>query len=240
MSNKPSPLPDYSWIEIYSPAVDSSLYIKGQFGPGEVKQSGGGGGWKSVPRPLRRPLTPYLGPQDSFTYEIPIMFNGWRKGNSMVPQLKTLEKMAGILQPGDPTPPLLIINAQGSLMHDVYHEPGNRWVIPETPTIDSQALDRDGNVVQFFATVQFMIYTADDRLARAKQVSKAHYAVARAGDTFNRVAARELKKHGGARWGNRLAQLNHARDGAVKLKVGVLVRLPTPDQIKSWERSPRR
>lgn len=236
----PARLPDYSWFEIYTVSPDDGLYIRAQFDEGTIERSGGGGGWKSVMRPQRRPLTAYVGPDTSFTYRIPLVFDGYRRGNSMLPQLRDLEKMAGVMVPGDPKPPLLIINANGALEHDVFHEPGNRWVIPEMPTYGDQLLNDEGHIVQMHIKVPLMLHTADDRLSRAKQVARAKYVTARSGDTYNKIAARALKAYGGQRWGNRLAHLNGARDGASRPHVGQLVRIPTAAQVESWRRTPRR
>jgi hypothetical protein len=91
-------------------------------------------------------------------------------------------------------------------------------------------------------TVKFMRYTAYDKLSRDKThaAPSDRTVKAKAGDTYNKIAAQQLKAYGGARWGNRLALLNGARDGASKPLAGRKVKLPTVAQIKQWERTPRR
>jgi LysM repeat protein len=91
-------------------------------------------------------------------------------------------------------------------------------------------------------TVKFMVFTAADELSRTvpQQVNTKSVYVAKQGDTYTKIAARELKSEGGAKWGNRLAQFNGARDGAASPKVGQSVKLPTPAQVKTWSQTPRR
>jgi LysM repeat protein len=96
--------------------------------------------------------------------------------------------------------------------------------------------------VRQLVTVKFMVWNAADALSRtspARSKTKSVY-TAKQGDTYAKIAARQLKNEGGAKWGNRLAQLNGARDGAAAPKVGQSVKLPTPAEVKKWSQTPRR
>lgn len=239
-AGEPAPLPaDYTWFEAYSLYPSQHLSFLARFGEGAVKPSGGGAGWQSVPRPKKQPLTSRRGPQEAFHFEIPLIFDGWPY-NSVEGDCRTLDIMAGVNVDGDPDPPLLLLNAHGALPYDVFHNPNYRWVIPEAPDY-GEALRYFGKRVRQIVTVKFMLWTQDDQLNRAHQIASANQMVtARAGDTYNSLAARYLNKYGGIRWGNRLAQLNGARDGASHTLAGQQIKLPTAQQIADWKRQPRR
>lgn len=239
---KPSPLPDFSWIEVYSEIPSDNLIFRARLGEEPIKQSGGGAGWNSVQRPQKRPLVVRRGPTTAFTLTIPIVFDGYTEVRSVESDIRALEKMAGINVDGDPEPPLLVINGNGAIPWDVFAYPQGRWVVDDTQLDWGEALRHAtrGFRMRQLVTVPFMLYTADDQLSRSKQVASARYTTARAGDTFAKVAARDLKQYGGARLGNRLAQFNGKRDGAQKLEPGQLVKLPTAAQVQDWLRKPRR
>lgn len=237
-------LPDFSWIEIYSIVPSDSLYVRARIGDGDIGQSGGGAGWQGVQRPQKRPLVSWRGASESLTIKVPIIIDGLtddNSGRSVEDDVRQLEIMAGIDIPGDPKPPLVVFNANGAIQHDATHNPRSHWVISPEPEFGSALRRRsDGARVRQEATVTFLHFATDDSLSRAKQISRVHYTIAKQGDTYNKIAARALKAYGGVRWGNRLAYLNGARDGASKPKVGQIVKLPTPQQIEEWKRKPRR
>lgn len=238
----PTKLPDYSWLEVYTEAPAQHLRFRARMGDensGPIGITGGGAGWSSVQRPKKRALTVWRGPDTAFQYDIPLIFDGWKEARRVSDDIDTLEVMAGINQPGDPEPPRVILNANGALRHDAYHNPLNRWVIPTEPTWGTAIRSEDnGDLLRQFIVVSFMLFTSDDELARAKQVSSVRWTIARKGDTYNKIAARELHD---VKFGNRLAKLNGARDGATKPKVGQEVKLPTTTQLAQWKKkSPRR
>lgn len=239
-----SPLSGSGWVEFYSEDSSLRLYLRARFGEQTIVPTGGGAGWKSVPRPQRRPLTVWEGPPEALSMPLDLIFDGLlddSEGRSIESDMAVLDRMAGVNQPGDPQPPLLILDAGGALPHDYTRNPSGVWVIQPEPVL-GEAIRRgsDGDRVRQQATVTFMLYTADERLNRAKKPTPSRTVRARAGDTYEKIAARELGQYGGRRLGNRLAQFNGARDGAQQLQVGQLVKLPSIEEVKTWATTPRR
>lgn len=234
---------DYSILHVYTEQPNGLRFIS-RFYDGTINVTGGGAGWQAVQRPQRAPITAWRGPTDSYTMEIPLILDTLDQKHADVEgRCRTIEKMSGTLVSGFVQPPVLILDANGALQNDVYNFPPLRWVIPEPPVWGEQLRRRDdGKRVRQLVTIKFMLYTAYDSLSRSKsvKVSSGHSTTARAGDTYRKIAARELKHYGGIRWANRLAQLNGARDGASKPLKGQVILLPTVEQIKLWERTPRR
>jgi hypothetical protein len=232
---------DYTFVRIYD-EYTNGLVITARLYEGDINISGSGGGWTAVQRPQRDPLTAWRGGTDSYTMEIPLLFDTLTSGGNVEGQCRTLEKMAGVLTSAFVQPPILIVNAHGALANDYVNFPALRWIIPEPPVWGEQLRGMDGKRVRQVVTVKLMHYTAYDKLSRDKtHTAPSNRTVkAKTGDTYNKIAARELKAYGGIRWGNRLAQLNGSRDGAAKPLAGREVKLPTVAQIKLWERTPRR
>jgi hypothetical protein len=235
----------FNTLQVYTEFPDNGLYFIALFGEGTVKITGGGGGWQSVQRPQDNPITAWRGPTDSYCMEIPLIFNNFTNGKGDVEgACRTLEKMYGALETTSGQPPLLILNANGALPNDVYNFPPLRWVIPDPPDYGEAIRDEvTGKRLRQIVTVKFMHYVAYDEFTRSQsnnQHGTPNTTIVKGGETYNKIAARALKKYGGAKLGNRLAHLNGARDGAVKPKPGQTIKLPTAAQAKSWAHSPRR
>jgi hypothetical protein len=236
--------PDHSILRVYPEQARSNILLSAHFGEGTINTTGGGGGIVSVPRPQKKPVTVWRGPQANYQHEIPLIFDTW--GTTVKPieqELAWLEQVAGVDMFTSQQPPLLILNAGGALPHDVFHSPQLRWVIPEEPVWGEAIRRRDtGERVRQLVTVKFMVWNAADILSRnpTRQTNTKSVYVAKQGDTYTKIAARELKNEGGAKWGNRLAQLNGARDGAASPGVGQSVKLPTSAEVKRWSQTPRR
>jgi hypothetical protein len=232
---------DFSTYEFYSSTPEKKDYLKVRFGSGKIEPKGGGAGWEDVARPLRRPLTVWRGAKESYSLKIPSVIDkitDGAHGKSIEEEVRTLEVLAGINVPGDTQPPLLILNGYGALPHDYENAPQNRWFIEEPPEYTDETRRKgDGARVQIFFTVKFKIFTVADELSRASKPKQTRTVRARSGETFQGIAARELKH---ARWGTRLAQFNGRRDAAQKLHEGQEVKLPNAEQIREWERLPRR
>lgn len=234
---------DYSILHVYTEQAGGLRFIS-RFYEGDINITGGGGGWVSVQRPQRNPDTSWRGPTDAYAMEIPLILDTLgQKEADVEGRCRTIEKMAGQLVGAYQQPPVLILDANGALQNDVYNFPPLRWIIPDPPVWGEQLRRRsDGKRVRQCVTIKFQLYTAYDSIARTNEhhVPSSHSVIAKAGDTYKKIAARELKQYGGIRWANRLAQLNGARDGASKPLKGQVILLPSTEQIKLWERTPRR
>lgn len=233
---------DYTLLHVYD-ETPGGLAFTARFYSGDINVTGGGGGWTAVARPQRHALTSWQGPTDAYTMELPLVFDATNKDKDDVEtQCRIVERMAGILTGAFSEPPVLILDANGALENDVRNFPPLRWVIPDSPAWGERwRRTTDGKRVRQCVTIKFMQYTAADVASRNNTPPPStHSITARFVDTYNKIAARELKKYGGIRWGNRLAQLNGARDGASAVLPGRTVKLPTVAQIKQWESSPRR
>jgi hypothetical protein len=248
-SQKPStsfkPKDNYTKLWVYT--EDAQLKFDSLVAEGTINITGGGGGWESVAIPQDSPISVWRGAQAVYTMEIPLVFDVIDAPDSLnwdvEDRCRTLEQMYGALTSPATQPPVLILNANGAIPNDVYNFPPLRWVISEPPTWGDQLRDSNGRRVQQFVTVKFMKYSPYDELTRNKSVRNAqpsHTVIAKGNDTYNKIAARSLKHDGGIKWGNRLAQLNGAKDGAAKVLPGTLVKLPTASQIKTWQHSSRR
>lgn len=234
--------PDFSILQFYPEDASSNISLRAYFGEGTITTTGGGAGWVAVPRPQKKVITVWRGPQDAYTHEIPLIFDTWSTtGQSIEDQMGDLEQVSGVDTFVNEQPPLLILNAGGALPHDVAHSPQLRWVIPEEP-VWGEAIRIGSERVRQLVTVKFMAFNQADELSRTvpKQVTSKTTYIAKKGDTYRRIAAKELKNDGGARWANRLAVLNGARDGASSPKVGQTVKIPTPAEVKTWGQKPRR
>jgi hypothetical protein len=235
---------NYSILHVYTENPHNGLQFISRVYEGTINITGGSGGWQSVPRPLNDPVSVWRGPQTVYTMEIPLVFDVYdQPGADIEDRCRTLELMCGTHTSPVAQPPLLVLNANGGIPNDVYNFPPLRWVVPDDPVWGDQLRNENGRRSRQVVTVKFMKYAAYDELTRSKNAQQSkpnNTTVARGGDTFNKIAARDLKQYGGVRWGNRLAQLNGARDGAAKPQPGQLVRLPTTQDIKQWQSTARR
>lgn len=235
---------DYSILHVYTENPHNGLYFICRVYEGTINITGGAGGWESVARPQNDPVSVWRGPQNVYTMEIPLIFDTVdQDGVDIESRCRQLELMCGTLTSPVDQPPLLVLNANGGIPNDVYNFPPLRWVIPEDPVWGAQLRTSGGRRNQQMVTVKFMKYTAYDELTRSKNAQQSkpnNTTIAKGGDTYNKIAARTLKQYGGVRWGNRLAQFNGAKDGASKPQPGQLVRLPSTQDIKTWQNTSRR
>lgn len=228
------------WVELRA-EHDRALKIRVWLGEGSPQVTGGVGGWDAVARPGRRPLSVWRGPTEPLRQVIPLLFDGWAhgkgpEGSSMEADIRVLEKMGG-LDRGDPKPPAIII--EGSLPHDESRAPGNRWVVETLEWGEAIRRTSDGHRVRQACLATFMLYTESNLSAikRAKPRPKYRVVSAHTGDTYEKIAARELKLR---RAGNRLARLNGSRDAGKRLKRGTKVRLPTAKALADWKHDLKR
>jgi hypothetical protein len=226
----------------------------------------GGGGVEQVTRPLRRPLTTYRG-TESPGMVLSILLDGWLakpiRGPFMVSapgspvtrlapgshptsvekQIRLIERMAGMFDPNDRGPVELIV-ASPSVPHcQGAHALSRRWIISDPPAWgdDPEVIRRsDGHRVRQQVTLNLLVSVEADELEQIKprqpkpKTRKVH---AKKGDTYSRIAKREL---GTARLGRRLAKLNGARDPHKTLKEGTRVTLPSRDVEKDWKKELKR
>lgn len=210
------------------------LEVTARIGPNGAVPTGGVGGWESVPRPMRAPLTVWRG-TEQFGYTIHLVLDGWADNASVEDDCRTLEQMGG-LDSGDPEPPLLHLS--GSLPHSYEKASQNLWAINalDWGTNDDVIRNSDGDRVRQFVTVTLILTTQDDRLGRMtprrKPSSRVKTVRAKKGDTFEKIAVRELHSK---RYGAKLARLNGGRSPEVALKTNRLVRLPSNADLKKWK-----
>lgn len=219
--------PDYVAIA----APDRGLFVLARVGDGTPTVSGGVGGWEAVPRPLRRPLTVWRGTPDPLTLSLPILLDGFDEDKPVEKDVRTLEKMGG-LDRGDPEPPELIV--EGAVPHSETHR--GRWVLNGLDWGDAIRRASDGQRVRQAVTLTLVLKVDDDRLDRIRHAQARptyRYVHARPGDTYEKIAARELKLK---RLGSRLARLNGGRSPDVKLPKNHRVKLPTGGLLTAWKK----
>lgn len=221
-------------VEIRS--EDADLKITALLGQEAPQLTGGVGGWEAVNRPNRRPLSVWRGVQEPLRMVLPLLLDKWddsASGRSVEAECRVLERMGG-LDRNDPEPPILIV--EGSLPHDESRAKSNRWVIEGLEWGDALRRAEDGHRVRQEVTVTLMLFVQDDKLSRIRRGSspggRSRYVKARNGDTFEKIAHREL---GSGRYGLKLARLNGKRSAGTHIKVGTRVKLPTASVLKSWK-----
>jgi hypothetical protein len=249
---------DLSFFEFYTAAIagQDRLNVRARFGgepaggsggttggaSGFIETKGGGGYWEEITRPYLQPLTVWRGAKEAYQHKIPLLLDGWSDDNYIRPAIAEVNEMAGVLN-GDEEPPLLLINGSGTVPHDVTHSPNLRWVIKEPPEWGEPTITERGVWVRQAFTVTFMVHNSDltQRLERNSAAKRPH-ARAKAGDTFEAIAARPRDKGGlgKAKWGTRLANLNGRQHAHEHLHTGQEVLLPTKQEEAEWERTRRR
>jgi hypothetical protein len=185
---------------------------------GEPAKPTGYGGWQSIPRPKRTPMSDWVAGEHP-RMPLPILLDGFRENRSVQQSFDRLEAMAR--KKGQKRPPTVSI--AGPVHHtDVV------WVIENIDWGDSYRND-DGVLVRQPATLELMEFEPGDVVTssqRARDLAVfgpgSRYNV-RAGDTLMKIAARKL---GDAdRW-KEIAELNNLRDPRRKLKANLQIQLP--------------
>lgn len=200
----------------------------------------GGGGIEPTGRPGRRPLTPYRSPE-TLGLELSFILDGLAENESVERECRAIEVMAGMFLPDDPGPQRLIVQGKS-----VPHCRGaaafrRRWLIANAGddifADDPEVIRRDdGDRLRQAVSLTLYVATDTDELERARpRQSRPNYRLvsAKEGDTYEKVAARELDSR---RLGGRLAKLNGKRDPTTKLKEGQRVRLPSAHLLAEWKR----
>jgi hypothetical protein len=197
----------------------------------------GGGGIEAVARPGRRPLTVYRSPE-ALGLVLSVICDGHAYGDSVEPECRAIERMAGMFVPGDPGPQRLIVQGQ-SVPHCAGAEAfRHRWLISEPPSWgdDPEVIRRqsDGDRTRQQVTLTLLLATDADELrkiAPSKPAPSFRNTSAHKGDTYRSIAKRVL---GEPRLGRDLARLNGDKDPAKKLAEGARVRLPSHHLKELW------
>jgi hypothetical protein len=218
---------DFGWIYLFA---QNATGVRAKLGEGSATVEGGLGGWESVPRPGRRPLTVWRGPEDPLRMGLPLVFDGYPPHNaagnrlaSVEQDVRQLETIAGVAVLGDPVPPFITV--MGAVPHDLRWAPRNRWVIEDLDWGPAERDQATGQRVRQAVTVTLMLYTQADSLVglSQQQKPKRRKVQAKDGDTAIKIAAREI---GRAADGGKLARLNGLRSPDVGLEVGRSITIP--------------
>lgn len=238
--------PTVGWVRITS--KDPPLRLVCRLGEERPNVESGYGGWSSVDRPRRRPLTTWRAPP-AITMTLPLLIDRWRDpfpGNSIEAQIDVIRKW-GWPTGSNGEPPRLKVTATGAA---VPHQ-GLPWVLTDVAWGDA-LMNPNGNRVRQAVTLTLQHYVEDVYLARrsaanrrrakkqagrkpgaatkrkpvkAKKATKKGRAVTAEfgnGEDLLSIAAREL---GDAdRW-LEIAELNGLRDPR-SLREGQVIRLP--------------
>lgn len=235
------PLPGKDWVGIRTEALwgDGAGGIIARLGEASP-QVVHGGGFEGYPRPLKRALPKWRG-TDVPLLSLAIIIDG-HPGRSVEAACKTLTRLAGGLTANDPEPPRLILN--GAALNSEIDGPRKRWVIAESPDWDTS---RDGVIRRMSdmhrtrqaVALTFMLAGEDVQIAAAPAPAAPKYRFIRAkdGDTYEKVAKREL---GEVRLAHRLARLNDATSVDRRLPSHKRVKLPTGTVLAEWRRDLKR
>jgi hypothetical protein len=194
-------------------------------------------GWEAVARQRRRPITVWRGVGE-MTLTLSLEFDAYRSGGSIEGLCRAVEVMAGAFVGGDPEPPKLIVFGK-AVPHSAALAPQSRWVIQELAWDEAIRDSNTGQRMRQKFTLTLLLHTEAKKLEKvAPRKSAPTYKVklARKGDTYEKLAAREL---GNKRHGRKLAQLNGDRDPTKKLKTGQQVRMPSAKLLAKWKRELR-
>jgi hypothetical protein len=220
--------PDH--IELRAPS--RGLVFLARLGEGTTTPSGGVGGWETIPRPRRRPLTAWRGTPEPLRLSIPVLIDGW-PDESVEDDCNVLLVMGG-LHGSDREPPELVL--RGGVPYNVERRPNLKWVIE---SLDWGAYTRrpdDDARVRQAVTINLMVPEEDDRITRLKPRragSRAHVVQAPKGSTYEKLAARYLASK---RFGGKLAHLNGDRSPDHPFAKPRKVKLPTNEQLADWKR----
>lgn len=201
-----------------------------------------GGGFEDYPRPLKRGLPKWRGTAvPTLPLDI-VLMDPTGQDRPVDAAKKMLTRLAGGLTANDPEPPRLILN--GAALNSEIDGPRKRWVIAEPPAWDTSPdgvlrVGRGQHVVRQAVSLTFMLAGEDVQIASAPAPAAPKYRFVRAkeGDTYERLAKREL---GEVRLAHRLARLNDATSVDRRLPSHKRVKLPTGTVLAEWRRDLKR
>ena len=183
----------------------------------------GVGGWEEVERVRRKSATNWVA-QPLKRLSIPLLFDGWRKKESVQAAVNVLGAM------GAPVigvkPPRIKVSGAALLIYTGYIS-GIEWVVEDLDWGDSKR-DENGTLLRAPVTVSLLEYSSVDiatkRLKTREKKTRRIYTV-KSGDTLLSIARRKL---GDATLWKKIASLNNIRDprSNKKLTPGKKLRLP--------------
>lgn len=240
MSTLDSDLPGPEWVRlrpesIVGPEIRGVVARLGDTSPTVLA----GGGFEDRPRPLRRGI-PFWGGYPTPTLPLSLIIGASAPGPSVERECLALTHLAGGMLADDPDPPELIVRGK---MIPPEAKGAHRWVIADLPAWDTSpdGVLRDpvwGYRVRQAVDIVLMLVSADDHLTRvapARAKPRYRHVKAKDGDTFEKIAKREL---GSAKFAHKLAALNGRGGGSVSLalRTGLSVKVPTGALLAEWRR----
>lgn len=195
------------------PKVDISV----QMGDGPATPNAGVAGWEVIDRVEGESITD-RGPVQPFTQDVPVLLDGYSKGNSVQRQLDELLSLGG--------EEAAVFRAFGPI-----HRSGIHYVYGGEPEFGEVIRDDDGTLLRQRLTLPLMKYVRPDLLRKRKRGGQ-RSGVGRAqalthtvisGETLARIAHKELDNW--KRW-REIGDLNGIRDPFAKLQPGRVLRLP--------------
>ena len=177
-----------------------------------------GSGWAETPRPLMKAMPEWTGkPLDRVT--LPCLLDEWDTGASIddaVEALKGLMRRPG----GASTPPTVTCRGPRLPFDPTAHV----WVVDGVEWGDDQVFDDAGQMVRQDLTVTLLEQPRDEpTVVRVSRAARRDITLARAGDTLEKVARREL---GDAKKWTTLRRLNPDIRPGVKIPAGRAVVIP--------------
>lgn len=217
---------------------DGSLSLELAYGDGSPTVTDGYGGWITIDRYRRRPITEWQGP-GPLRIQIPVAFENWAAGEGvqLEQDIRALEQMAGLDGPVKGhhgllrEPPRLIVDSGGFIPHDFHDASQLRWVIEELQWAEGSLRNKAGNRLRQPATITILNYQADDALESQSATLKRRAGKRKGktykthpGDTLSKVAAKQL---GSAKKWRALRKLNPKfRDPGKVLPTHTVLKLP--------------
>lgn len=176
-----------------------------------------GGGWRTVPRSRRRPITVWDGPE-ARRETVVVMLDGWDEfpARSVRPQMQALRKLWRRVDGLDRPPWLKVVG--------VVPFAGTRWVV-ESPRVE-ELQHRRGVCVRARVTLTLLEWVdpvVDLRVARQRQLAKPRWHEWQSGDTLQKLAKRYLRD---ARRGPDIRALNPKVRQWSKVPRGTRIRIP--------------
>lgn len=224
------------------------LYLRVLFGSGDIKTTGGGGGWEDVHRPYAPSLTVWRGPKEAYTHKIPVLLDVYSEGFSgalgsspVDTQKREVEKLAGVnihLDKGLlPEPPTLILDGYGTIPHDETSEPGKHtWIISEEPEWGELIRSDEGVLLRQAAVITFKIYEGDVSLERVAPKEQVSLLFASGTESYEQIALKQSDwGRERAHYGTKLARLNGAQNARQVPKHGT-IRGPSEKELAEWKR----
>lgn len=236
----PLPGPEYVGIRTVQLYGAGSDYVIGQLAETSPVLTAGGG-FEAVNRPLRRGVPRWRG-TDTPTLTMALILGDNLNPGSVERDIAALERMAGGMLKRDPEPPHLVIN--GAMVPHARDVAGHEWVMADAPAWAAGpasielARDATGRRTRQAVDLTFMLASEDVAIRAIPHAPPPRYRhiKARKGDTFEKIAKREL---GDKRLAHKLATLNGRGGGSVSvvLHTGLDVKVPTGPLLAEWRRA---